>query len=284
MERTFIQEKYVTGLMSAVNAGTDAGVVIEIGGLPIRLATADAPFIEMLRERYAGFMSIGTSARIHFDVELAAAESMLGHGDLRVERESGRWMMGRGDFQANWNPSEARGTIRQSANPYSLNSLLRIVHTLVLAEQGGFLVHASSAVRNGRAFLFAGVSGAGKTTIARLAPDDVTLLTDEISYVSRQEDGYYAYGTPFAGDLGRLGENMRAPLAGLYLLAKGSENKIEPVAIAEAGRALLGNVLFFAREPEMVQSVFNAACDFVCRVPVRRLTFVPDASVWEMIA
>ena len=86
MERTFIQGKYVTGLMSAVNVATDAGVVIEIGGLPIRLATDDAPFIEMLRERYAGFMSLGTSAQIHFDIELAAAESMLGHGDLRVEQ------------------------------------------------------------------------------------------------------------------------------------------------------------------------------------------------------
>jgi hypothetical protein len=192
--------------------------------------------------------------------------------------------MGRGDFQAHWNPRAARGIIRQSANPYSLNSVLRIVHTLLLAEQGGFLVHAASVVRNGRAFLFAGVSGAGKTTIARLAPTDVTLLTDEISYVSRGEDGYYAYGTPFAGELGRLGENMRAPLAAVYLLSKGTENKIEPVSAAEAVRALLENILFFSQDSKMVRSVFEAACDFVSRVPVRRLAFVPDASVWEIIS
>ena len=259
-------------------------VVIEIGGLPIRLATDDTAFAEMLRERYAGFLTSGTNAQIEFDVVLAPAGTMLGNGDVRVERESGQWSMGRGDFQADWNPSAARGIIRQSANPYSLNSVLRIVHTLLLAEQGGFLVHASSAVRNGRAFLFAGVSGAGKTTMARLAPPGVTVLTDEISYVSRQKDGYYAHGTPFAGDLGRLGENMRAPLAALYLLTKGTENKVEPVAAAEASRALLENILCFARDSEVVRSVFEAACDFVCRVPIRWLTFVPDARVWEMIA
>lgn len=280
MERLVFQGKPVT---SQTATGTECDVVIEIGGMPIRLTTDDPFFMEMLKERYAGFVSFGTSAQIQFDVELAPPDTMLGNGEVTVERESGRWSMGRGDFQAHWNPRAARGVIRQSANPYSLNSLLRIVHTLLLAEQGGFLVHASSAVRNGRAFLFAGVSGAGKTTMARLAPPDVTLLTDEISYVRRQEDGYHAYGTPFAGDLGRLGENMSAPLAELYLLAKGTENKIEPVGAAEAARALLENVLFFARDCEMVRSVFESACEFVGRVPVRRLTFAPDARVWEMI-
>ncbi|MGB7283781.1 MAG: hypothetical protein WBE13_16060 [Candidatus Acidiferrum sp.] len=271
-------------MASLTTIGPVSDVVIEIGGFPIRLSTDDPAFVEMLKERYAGFVTCGGSAQIDFDVILEPAESMLGHGEVLVEQESGQWSMGRGDFYADWNPGAARGMIRQSANPYSLNSVLRIVHTLLLAKQGGFLVHASSAVRNGRAFLFAGVSGAGKTTMARLAPPDVTLLTDEISYVRRQEDGYHAYGTPFAGDLGRLGENMRAPLATLYLLTKGAENKIEPVSEAEAARALLENILCFARDPELVRSVFEAACDFVGRVPTRRLTFTPDARVWEMIA
>ncbi len=73
--------------------------------------------------------------------------------------------------------------MRQNANPYSLDSVLRIVHSLILAERGGFLLHAASAICDGRACLFSGVSGAGKTTMTRLAPPDVTLLTDEISYV-----------------------------------------------------------------------------------------------------
>ena len=65
---------------------------------------------------------------------------------------------------------QAAGIFVQSANPYSIDAALRIIHSLILARQGGLLVHAASAVRNGKAFLFAGVSGAGKTTISRLAP------------------------------------------------------------------------------------------------------------------
>jgi len=52
---------------------------------------------------------------------------------------------------------------------------------------------------------------------------------------------------------------------------------------ADAVRGLLGNILFFARDPEFVKLVFDAAFDFVSRVPIRRLTFLPDSRVWELI-
>jgi hypothetical protein len=173
--------------------------------------------------------------------------------------------------------------VRQSANPYSIDTVLRVLHSLVLSEEGGFLVHAASAIRNGRAFLFSGVSGAGKTTISRLAPPDVTLLTDEISYVRKCDGLYRAFGTPFAGELARIGENVAAPIAALFFLDKGPENSREPIGEAQAAAALLRNILFFAEDPALVQTVFQSACDFVRSVPVSRLVFRPDSEVWEMI-
>ena len=58
---------------------------------------------------------------------------------------------------------------------------------------------------------------------------------------------------------------------------------LEAVGLAEAGRALLESILFFAEDPELVSLVFQSACEFVSRVPVQRLVFVPDSRVWEMI-
>ena len=258
-------------------------VVIAIGGIPVRVNTTDPGFLEMLENRYAGFVSEEARTEFDFDVDLVAPESGNRDADVSVKHRSGRWFMERGDFRAEWEPATRKGWIRQSANPYSIDAVLRIVHTLVLARQGGFLLHSASAIRNGKAFLFAGVSGAGKTTISRLAPADATLLTDEISYVRKQDEDYFAFGTPFTGELAKLGENTSAPLAALYLLAQGPENKIEPVAAPDAARGLLANMLFFAEDQEMVHWAFQAACDFVHRVPVYRLTFAPDARVWEMI-
>jgi hypothetical protein len=270
--------------------------------MPIRVNTTDADFLGMLQNRYAGFVGSSEHAAVEFDVDLVTPGFVDPDADVRVTQRAGKWALERGDFRAEWEPARSTGTIRQSANPYSIDAVLRIVHTLVLAQEGGFLMHAASAIRNGKAFLFAGVSGAGKTTISRLAPSDATLLTDEISYIRKevrkdvrkdlqfarqdartQHTGYVAHGTPFTGELAKLGENVSAPISALYLLAQGPENRIDPVAPGPAVRELLANVLFFAEDQELVRQAFHAACEFVSRVPVSRLTFIPDARVWEMI-
>jgi hypothetical protein len=267
-----------------MNSSESSSIAIEIGGIPILLRTQERSFGEMLASRYSGFVKAGAMAEAEFDIELHAPhEGLSGDDDVQVTLHDGRWMLRRGDFRAEWNPREGRGRVQQSPNPFAIDSVLRIVHSLILASRGGFLVHAASAIRHSRAFLFAGVSGAGKTTLARLAPPDAVLLTDEISYVQRAGDSYQAFGTPFAGELARLGENQRAPLAVLFLLEKGAENRIEDVDKVTATRLLLRNILFSAQDAELVKHIFRSASEFVDRVPVRRLTFVPDARVWEMI-
>ena len=165
---------------------------------------------------------------------------------------------------------------------------MRILHSLILAERGGFLLHAASAICDGRAYLFSGVSGAGKTTMTRLAPADVTLLTDEISYIRPSgdrpsADGYSAFGTPFAGELAKAGENCTAPVAALFFLEQGPENRVDELSSAEAVRRLMRNILFFAKDQGLVEKLFATACDFVDRVPIRRLTFYPDGRVWDEI-
>jgi hypothetical protein len=258
-------------------------VVIAIGGVAVRVNTADPDFLALLQNRYAGFVCDESDVEFEFDVDLREPDDIEAGSPVRAKYNAGRWLLERGDFRAEFCPETRRGSIRQTANPFSIDAVLRIVHTLVLVKQGGFLLHSASAIRNGKAFLFAGVSGAGKTTISRLAPTDATLLTDEISYVRKRGDGYVAYGTPFTGELAKLGENTSAPVAALYLLAQGKENRIDPVGTSDAGRELLANMLFFAEDREMVHEAFQAACDFVHRVPVHWLTFVPNARVWELI-
>lgn len=258
-------------------------VDIGVGGIQTRLHCADAEFLDSLDGKYAGFLGNVENPDYRFEVQLHPASEVVPDEDVHVHREGARWCMRRGDFRAEWDPESREGWIRQTANPYSLDSVLRIVHTLVLAREGGRLMHASSAVRNGRAFLFSGVSGVGKTTMASLAPPDVKLLTDEMSFVRREEGGYFAYGTPFAGDLARPGENIRAPLDTIYLLRQGPENRIEDLDMAEAVRGILANTLFFAQDPELVQAVFAGAVELAAGVPVKRLTFLPDARVWELI-
>lgn len=254
---------------------------VEIGKIPIALSTGDPGFLDLLRQRYEGFLS---SSRPEFELQFDLLPAgRVSDDDVRVRRDGEDWLMERGDFDARWDPRTGRGVVHQNSNPYSLDSVLRILHSLILAERGGFLLHAASAICNDRAYLFSGVSGAGKTTMTRLAPADITLLTDEISYVRPGDAGYSAFGTPFAGELARAGENCTAPISALFFLEQGPENRIDELSSAEAVRRLMRNILFFAEDPILVEKLLATACDFVSRVPIRRLTFYPDSRVWDLV-
>ncbi|HMC28888.1 MAG TPA: hypothetical protein VKM56_13950, partial [Verrucomicrobiae bacterium] len=153
-------------------------VAVEIGGMPILLRTKDADFRALLETRYAGFVRAALEPAFALDVDVVRPDRDLSTAEeLRVWSEHGLWHLERGDFRAEWNPRERRGRILQLLSPYAIDSVLRIVHTLIQAPAGGFLLHGASAIRHGRAFLFSGVSGAGKTTISSLAPPDSILLT-----------------------------------------------------------------------------------------------------------
>ncbi len=238
----------------------------------------------MLSARYAGFLNPAAQPISRFDVDLCEpGNATAADDDLVVRMDQGLWHFSRGDFVATWDAEAGRGQVRQAPSPYAIDSVLRIIHSLLLAASGGMLIHAASAVRDRKAFLFSGISGAGKTTISRFAPPDATLLTDEISYVRQTQQGFVACGTPFAGELATAGENCAAPLETVFFLEKGPENRIESLSSADALRSLMRNILFFAHDQHLVDQVFRAACKLVQEIPVQRLIFLPDSRVWEII-
>ena len=258
-------------------------VNIVIGEIGVRFSTTDQKCAVMLRERYRGFVNNARACHCNFEIETISPRVLKAERDLSVHCSGDNWVLERGDFYAIWFPSIKTGRVHQTRNPYSTDSVLRILHSLMLASEGGFLLHASSAVLNQKGFLFSGVSGAGKTTIAKLAPVDALLLTDEISYLRNTADGYWAYGTPFTGELGRNGENISAPIAAVFLLTKGPHNELRDVSKADAIRRLRRNVLFVTKDSTLVEAVFETVADFVNRVPVNELMFAPEPSVWKLI-
>jgi hypothetical protein len=266
--------------------GERAALTVDIGGLPIRLHCADRGYLDELERRFSGFTHDSSDSQetlLDVTLDLVVPGDVDPDDDVRVRKHGRHWTIERSDCSATFDLAARSGHIRQPGSPYATDSVLRILHTLLLAERGGALMHAASALRNGRAHVFFGPSGAGKSTIVGLAPDDATLLSDEVSYLKRDREAYLACGTPFTGELERVGANVSAPLAGLYRLVQGAGHRLEPMAPADGARALLESVLCFAIDPVVVTHVFETACDLVTRVPVQTLVFERDASVWDLI-
>jgi hypothetical protein len=269
-------------------------MIVEIGGTQISIETRDPVFHDMLRARYANFDAPVARNPVRLEVEIVPGDAGRKPGggaeapapqdeELAVNYSNGVWDIRRGDFLATWDPLRRHGSVRQTANPWSIDTLIRIVHSLELASTGGFLLHAASAIRNGKAYIFTGPSGAGKTTISRLAPASAALLTDEISYIRAEAGSFRAWGTPFAGELGTPGPNVSAPVAALYFLEHGPQNRTDRLAPADALRSLMKNILFFADDSRLVEGIFETAHRFLENTEAFRLAFVPDAAVWSHI-
>mgnify|MGYP001823805609 CR=1 FL=1 len=63
--------------------------------------------------------------------------------------------------------------ILSSKHPLNdLDYYLRVAYALLSFDAGGMMFHAAGIVRGGKAHLFFGHSGAGKTTVARVSRDD----------------------------------------------------------------------------------------------------------------
>ena len=94
-----------------------------------------------------------------------------------------------------------------------MESAYQFYKALVL--HGGFYLHASAVVFDGRAYLFSGPSGAGKSTHSRLwqaAFPGVQVINDDKPALRRLQGVWYAYGTPWCGKDG-INRNEKAPLA-----------------------------------------------------------------------
>ncbi len=166
---------------------------------------------------------------------------------------------------------------------FALDSLLRILLSVMLLPRRGFLLHAATVVRDDRAYIFAGRSGAGKSTVATLSPSG-GVLTDEISLLRFSGGAWQAHGTPFWGEFRAAGSNRHVPVAGIYALAQAPEDRLERLSIKQALRALLPNVLFFESSNRQTQHLLQLLAEASEQIPIYRLYFRRHARFWEVIA
>lgn len=154
----------------------------------------------------------------------------------------------------------------------------------LLGRGRGVELHSCGIVDHaGRGRLFVGVSGAGKSTTARLWEGESAGVVSDDRVIVREDDGeFWMYGTPWHGEEA-LSEARRAPLAGVYLLLQSPANELREIPNAAAVAQL-----FRCSFPPFYDS---AAVDFtlsvlerlVDRVAVRELHFTRDRSAVDLV-
>jgi hypothetical protein len=242
---------------------------LSIGCVPVRLQMSDAQLFGVASARYAAFSDVAARP-----ITIALNEGTDPGGLLA-------------DFGYEFEGAALRAFssgIRFDGvrNQYALDSLLRVLLSWKLLSRCGFLLHAATVVRNGKAYVFTGRSGAGKSTVASLSPEG-SVLTDEISLLRREEGVWRAYGTPFWGEFRAAGSNTSAPVAGIFRLLQAAENRVEALRPTAILRALLPNVLFFSTEAETNRRLLEILCEAATEMSVGNLAFRKDATFWEVL-
>ncbi len=176
------------------------------------------------------------------------------------------------------------GESSEAAYPleYPLDELL-MVH--LLSQGRGIEVHGCGVLdARGRALVFAGQSGAGKSTIARLwaARAGVTVLSDERVVLRTDADRLMAYGTPWHGDA-LLASPARGELAGLFFLHHATEHAAARTGGSRAVAQLVSCLFLPFYDREATARTLAAADRVVSATDCFDLRFAPDPSVIDMI-
>lgn len=156
---------------------------------------------------------------------------------------------------------------------------------LELVNFGGFYLHASAVVVDGKAYLFSGHSRAGKSTHSRqwqaLFGDKAVVINDDKPALRRIDGVWYAYGTPWCGKDG-INRNMKAPVAGVCFLKKAAENKIRRLSTFEAMQNILSQTIYKFETADKLDKMLGHLDTFLREVPVYELENLPEPSAAQL--
>ena len=143
-----------------------------------------------------------------------------------------------------------------------------------LLDYEGCMLHASAVEVDGRAYLFSGPCGVGKSTHTALWRDvfgkRAVMLNDDKPAIRQWDDGLWVYGTPFSGK-SDLNTNRRARMGGICMLEQGADNHIRSVRSDEAIPLLLQQTLRPA-QPARMAALLERLDAILKSVPVYHLT------------
>jgi len=164
-----------------------------------------------------------------------------------------------------------------------------VAYALLVFEVGGLMFHTAGIVRKGKAHLFFGHSGSGKTTVSRVSDTD-TILNDDLLILLPQPGKdpanfkWMAYSTPFWNPTQVQPTRESAPVVGIYRLVQDRDVFLEPMGSGQALAEMISNIPVIPDDPARGTELLNRGTTFLKEVPAYRLHFLPDNSFWDVIA
>ncbi len=253
---------------------------LHLGSLAIELTLSNKAFFKLARNRYHDCL---TQDKPHFRLEVRLSPFREGNpGSLARVEYTDCWKARRYDFRAEWKGKT--GTVQfRRFRITSFDSFLRVFVATMLPSKNGLLLHSAGIVRKGRAYVFTGPSGFGKSTVCALSPHD-RVLSDEIVALNFSRGRFWVRATPFWGSLGTGPcPRKRYPLALVSFLRKSRIHATAPAAPAQSVAKLLRCVCRFDVHGPAAEKILDFVSALVVETPCRELWFRKDPGFWRLL-
>ncbi|MDH3629240.1 MAG: hypothetical protein OEV00_11415 [Acidobacteriota bacterium] len=170
-----------------------------------------------------------------------------------------------------------------------LDNIARLVVARHTMDRGGLAIHGAGIVRDDQAFVFAGPSRAGKSTVTTLSRPSRS-LGDDFAVILPSGDGatWWTCALPF--DNHPIVETPVAPgllpLRGVWRLFQagaGESTRVETPNPIVATTSLMACAAFPAAISDRGESLLGAAGRYIAEGRFEHLTFTPDPEFWTLI-
>lgn len=248
---------------------------LEIGGIGCQIFAPPMifgyPWQLILKRKYAPFLKEKVKAEIKIFFKSSGQIDLTG----RIFKSSQNF--GRASF----NLEKKEGEISPFLNFAFFDFFFKYVFGLSLPFFGGFILHASSLAKDGKAYVFAGEVGSGKSTIVKLSRV-YKPLADDSTIIRRVGKKFFAFSSPFYEKEKIKKENLVFPLEGVYFLFQSQRDRLARLSPTLAVKRLMINAKLYLSD-EFLQKVFPIATEIAKSVPCYALHFKKSSSFWEVI-
>lgn len=171
------------------------------------------------------------------------------------------------------------GLIESKLKHYTIDNALMVLYALSSSQKMTLLMHASTVVNGGRAYLFLAPSGTGKSTHSQLWLKNVPftrLLNDDNPVITIIDGKAIVSGSPWSGKTPCY-INESYPVGALVYITRAKYNKIHRMSKIEAYGAVLTSASGKRWDRTIADGVHKALEFVVGNVPIYRLECLPDA-------
>ncbi len=255
---------------------------LEIAGVRISVITTQNFLSYYMHTKFLNFMVSDEVKSIDYMIYVFPYRGSLGLDDLFIDVPLRYRIIDSYGIKGYVDTEQKRYIVHSPDDPNAAETILRIILSDLLLNEGGIMLHSSGVIDKERAFVFSGCSGAGKSTMASLSLPR-TILNDEMIALRMIENNLICYSTPFSGSGKTSHLNISAPLKCLYLIEQYDNSEVLACKHNEAIAGIWKNIFSNRNDIESSKAVFNVVKEIVQRNMCRRLRFEKNEGVWDVI-